>query len=73
MTDAAAANLRSLDMLMGMAEKAKGGKRVIAQVLEALQELFTNVLLPNRCVFLFFCSFINFGDELLDGCLVDIL
>eukprot|EP00898_Chlorokybus_atmophyticus_P004404 jgi/Chlat1/4965/Chrsp32S04947 len=43
----AMANLRSLDVLLGMVE-SKGGKRQAAQVMDALKELFLLSLLPDR-------------------------
>jgi ribosome biogenesis protein MAK21 len=42
------ANMRSLDQLLGWAGKRGGGKELVRQAVEALQELFVGVLLPNR-------------------------
>lgn len=42
------ANLKSLDTLIGWVAKRKGGREVVRQAMEALQELFVTVLLPDR-------------------------
>ena len=42
------ANLKSLDTLMSWVQKRKGGREVVRQAIEALQELLLTVLLPNR-------------------------
>jgi hypothetical protein len=44
----ATANMRSLDGLLTLMSKRKGGKGVVAKAMEALQELFATVLLPDR-------------------------
>jgi hypothetical protein len=46
--ESATANLRSLDGLLALMAKRKGGKGVVAKAMEALQELFLTVLLPDR-------------------------
>lgn len=46
--ESAAANLRSLDGLLSLMAKRKGGKGVVAKAMEALQELFLTALLPDR-------------------------
>ncbi|KIY94505.1 Uncharacterized protein MNEG_13456 [Monoraphidium neglectum] len=46
--ESAAANLKSLDGLLSLMAKRKGGKGVVAKALEALQELFLTCLLPDR-------------------------
>lgn len=42
------ANLSSLDTLVSWVQKRKGGREVVRQAIEALQELFGTVLLPDR-------------------------
>ncbi len=42
------ANLSSLDTLISWVQKRKGGREVVRQAIEALQELFCSVLLPDR-------------------------
>jgi len=42
------ANLTSLDTLITWVQKRKGGREVVRQAVEALQELFCTVLLPDR-------------------------
>lgn len=42
------ANLKSLDTLLSWVQKRKGGKEVVRQAMEALQELALTVLLPDR-------------------------
>lgn len=42
------ANLSSLDTLITWVQKRKGGREVVRQAIEALQELFGTVLLPDR-------------------------
>ncbi|KAF5834970.1 CBF/Mak21 family-domain-containing protein [Dunaliella salina] len=42
------ANLSSLDSLISWVQKRKGGREVARQAIEALQELFCSVLLPDR-------------------------
>ncbi|GFR50755.1 hypothetical protein Agub_g13022, partial [Astrephomene gubernaculifera] len=42
------ANMRALDQLVALATKRGGGKELVRQAMEALQELFTSVLLPDR-------------------------
>jgi ribosome biogenesis protein MAK21 len=42
------ANLHSLDILLGWMQKRKGGREVVRQAIDALQELFCSVLLPDR-------------------------
>jgi ribosome biogenesis protein MAK21 len=46
--ESALANLPSLDMLLGWVTKRKGGRTVVQQAIEALQEAFVNFLLPDR-------------------------
>ncbi|KXZ46949.1 hypothetical protein GPECTOR_39g443 [Gonium pectorale] len=41
-------NMRALDQLVALATKRSGGKELVRQAMEALQELFTTVLLPDR-------------------------
>ncbi|GIM15448.1 hypothetical protein Vretimale_18225, partial [Volvox reticuliferus] len=41
-------NMKALDQLVSLATKRSGGKELVRQALEALQELFTNALLPDR-------------------------
>jgi hypothetical protein len=41
-------NLRSLDGLLGLMGKRSGGRDVVAKALEALAELWSTVLLPDR-------------------------
>ena len=41
-------NLKSLDTLLSWVQKRKGGKEVVRQAIEALQELMLTVLLPDR-------------------------
>ena len=41
-------NLNSLDALISWVQKRKGGREVVRQAIEALQELFCTVLLPDR-------------------------
>ncbi|KAG1665927.1 hypothetical protein FOA52_004516 [Chlamydomonas sp. UWO 241] len=42
------ANLKALDTLLSWVTKRKGGKEVVRQAIEALQELFLTCLLPSR-------------------------
>ena len=42
------ANLKSLDTLLSWVQKRKGGREVVRQAIEALQELMLTVLLPGR-------------------------
>mmetsp|Transcript_8714 Transcript_8714/g.18540 ORF Transcript_8714/g.18540 Transcript_8714/m.18540 type:complete len:1163 (-) Transcript_8714:938-4426(-) len=46
--ESATANMKSLDTLMSWVQKRKGGRDVVRAALEALQELFLTVLLPDR-------------------------
>ncbi|GLI62277.1 hypothetical protein VaNZ11_004885, partial [Volvox africanus] len=41
-------NMKALDQLVSLATKKSGGKELVRQAFEALQELFTNALLPDR-------------------------
>ncbi|GIL62556.1 hypothetical protein Vafri_16644, partial [Volvox africanus] len=41
-------NMKALDQLVSLATRKSGGKEMVRQALEALQELSTNVLLPDR-------------------------
>lgn len=41
-------NMKALDTLLSMASKRGGGKDVVRQAVEAVQELFTAILLPDR-------------------------
>ncbi|KAL6757303.1 CBF/Mak21 family-domain-containing protein [Haematococcus lacustris] len=45
--ESAVANLAGLDMLLGWVTRRQGGREVVRQALEALQELFLAVLLPD--------------------------
>ncbi|KAJ9505795.1 hypothetical protein QJQ45_006511 [Haematococcus lacustris] len=45
--ESAVANLAGLDMLLGWVTRRQGGREVVRQALEALQELFLTVLLPD--------------------------
>lgn len=42
------AGMKNLDMLISWVQKRKGGREVVKQAIEALQELFVTVLLPDR-------------------------
>ncbi|KAG2496991.1 hypothetical protein HYH03_004996 [Edaphochlamys debaryana] len=42
------ANMRALDQVVTWATKRSGGKELVRQALEALQELFATILLPDR-------------------------
>jgi hypothetical protein len=42
------ANLRSLDGLLAMCSKNKGGRAVVGSAMDALRERFTTVLMPER-------------------------
>lgn len=46
--DGAVANLPSLDGLLGMVGKKGGARAVVGSAMDALKELFTTVLLPDR-------------------------
>ncbi|GAB4813011.1 hypothetical protein N2152v2_000057 [Parachlorella kessleri] len=46
--ESAVANLRSLDGLITMCAKTQGGRGVVGATMDALRELFTTVLLPDR-------------------------
>ncbi|KAI7841479.1 hypothetical protein COHA_004873 [Chlorella ohadii] len=46
--DGAVANLPSLDGLLAMVSKKGGARAVVGSAMDALKELFTTVLLPNR-------------------------
>ncbi|EFN54473.1 hypothetical protein CHLNCDRAFT_52919 [Chlorella variabilis] len=46
--DGAAANLASLDGLLAMCGKRGGARAVVTSAMDALKELFTTVLLPDR-------------------------
>lgn len=41
-------NLRSLDALLGMVTKRKGGREVVRAAIDALQAAFLTFLLPDR-------------------------
>ena len=53
------AHLASLDMLVGWVERNKGGRHVVGQALDALRELFSGFLLPDRAL-------LHFSDQPLD-------
>jgi ribosome biogenesis protein MAK21 len=40
--------LKGLDTLLSWVSRSKGGRDVVRQAIDALQELFLNVLLPDR-------------------------
>lgn len=40
--------MRSLDALLSMVQKRKGGREVVRHAIEALQEAFLTFLLPDR-------------------------
>ena len=46
--DGAVANLPSLDSLLAMCAKKGGARAVVGSAMDALKELFTSVLLPDR-------------------------
>jgi ribosome biogenesis protein MAK21 len=46
--DSVIANLKSFDILLSWVQKRKGGKDVVRQAIEALQELCLTVVLPDR-------------------------
>jgi ribosome biogenesis protein MAK21 len=53
------AHLASLDMLVGWVERNKGGRHVVGQALDALRELFSGFLLPDRAL-------VHFSDQQLN-------
>ena len=42
------ANMKSLDAMLNMVVKRKGGRAVVGQAIEALREVFLAALLPDR-------------------------
>lgn len=46
--ESAIANVAALDALLSLVGKTSGGKDAVGQALDALQELFKSVLLPDR-------------------------
>lgn len=48
MQDSVIGNLKSFDILLSWVQKRKGGKDVVRQAIEALQELCLTVILPDR-------------------------
>lgn len=46
--ESAVANMKSLDAMLNMVVKRKGGRAVVGQAIEALREVFLAALLPDR-------------------------
>ncbi len=48
MQESAIAGVKGLDTLLGWVSRSKGGRDVVRQAIDSLQELFLAVLLPDR-------------------------